>query len=303
MKTKSNILLIFITMYCLFPFYINGIYIFQASIIYAIAFSLLFYQLTNKQKKINTNNLVSVLFPIWLFLLLFIIVLFIHGSVDLSYTEQITSFVKQVVILFVPLFFLTYKKFDYISVIELYIKAVSLYIIFSFILYIPIFREFWLSVLYYSSSTQYELSTSPVYYSRFGLQGFSGFRPAILCSIAYIFSLYLMILKVSNSQKIGSLRFYLPIILIGCFIYGRIGIVSCIAVSIFTLFFMLLKLKKIKLFFSVFIFISVIVCYVFYNINVLASDYSALKWIFEPLLNFINNGELSSGSTSQLQSM
>ena len=54
------------------------------------------------------------------FLLAFVTILLMHGSVDLSYTSQIAGFIKQVVILLVPLFLLTYKnKNDYISVIEL----------------------------------------------------------------------------------------------------------------------------------------------------------------------------------------
>ena len=127
----------------------------------------------------------------------------INLSSDMTFVyEQVFGFSKQLLLALVP--FCLYFSFDsddinyaVHSILLLFIRAISLYVFISVIFLIPEVRNYWIDIIYFSSDQNKELINSASYYTRFGLQGFSGFRHAILCAIALIFSIYLFVFNVN----------------------------------------------------------------------------------------------------------
>lgn len=299
-----------IMMYFLFPFYLKGLYMLQAGFIYSFSLAVIGYHCFLKNVKFSKKNSSLIIFPSMFFLILVVIVSIFSAKGDLSYINvQIVGFVKQLLLCLTPfLLFSGDIKGSYQNKIEnlmlLFIKSVACYVFFSVILLIPNFREIWLKLVFFPDQTSKELVESLSYYTRFGLQGFSGFRHALLCSLSFIFLTYLYFIGKFDFRK-GTISKNLVIVILivfGALIYGRIAIVSVLLASfLFVLFSLAFRNKLV--FSSFIIFFSLTSILLVYLFRDDLANIHAIYWILEPLLNFFSTGELRSNSTDHLSTM
>ncbi|MGY0159565.1 hypothetical protein ACVQK0_08595 [Edwardsiella tarda] len=270
-----------------------------------MSIAIIVYNMFYKNRRAKVRDVYTLVFSLSLFFVTSIIVVLIHEGDDLSYfNEQIIGFVKQVILLSIP--FLLFYNNEYDNCTEnvqsfmiLYIRSIALYIAFSLFFLIPECRNFWAESVYYNSENSKELISSLSYYTRFGLQGFSGFRHAILSALAMIFSIYLFM---SGNREILKRKISLFLIIIGCFIYGRISIVSVIVCVMTVGLYSIIRLRHLKILFLALMIMIILSFALYINIDLIQKNH-ALAWIFEPLLNFINSGGFSSHSTDELSKM
>lgn len=302
---QYSLVQVFITMYCLFPFYFHNIYIIQTFSLYSLALSFVVYTFFYKVRFVSRSGAITILASTTTFLIFLFMSMLINLSSDMTFVyEQVFGFFKQLLLALVP--FCLYFSFDsdvinyaVHSILLLFIRAISLYVFISVIFLIPEVRNYWIDIIYFSSDQNKELINSASYYTRFGLQGFSGFRHAILCAIALIFSIYLFM---CGYKKIKNYWMSVFLVCIGCFLYGRIAIAVILCITLISLFYLLCKFEKLYFIFIVCLCVGTIVCVVYMNIDYIQDSYS-LAWIFEPLINFINEGQFTSHSTNDLSSM
>lgn len=295
----------FIFMYLLFPFTLAPMHSVQKGLYYTIVlFSLgiLFCKSTKcKFSKINLSWLFCFLSC---FIILFFLTLFLpicYGTNDGSYTTKFIDYIiKYIIICVCALMFSDIDQF-----FLAYSKATSLYVFFSLILLIPSIRMGYMSLLPVSDETnshaQFLLAQGVLYYTRFGLQGFSGFEYTFRCSLAFIF-LICMLPRIKAKKEKKFLYFLLFINFLGCCLYGRIGILSCMmSVFVYILYISIFE-KDYRILFSIFVVIIFLIVTFLVLLDQIKEN-PTLAWMFEPFINLVETGKLSSSSSDGLKTM
>lgn len=303
MKNRLYSLKDFLLMYMLFPFTLVPLYMVQKIIYYSVFLILFSYLIFTRSRNYFKKTYVNC-FLLFVFLFICIIWLtlsipFFYGTNDNSYLVKYFDYaIKFTVICSFSIIFSNEQEFIYS-----YSKATSIYVIFSIILLLPSVRLFYSDLLpkmdESSAHSKFLIAQGLLYYTRFGLQGFSGFEHTFRCSLAVIFLLYQLSLNGNERKKI---IFLIVINLIGCFLYGRIGIISCIfSLFVYFIFVSVFK-KKFKLIFSAFLlFVLIITAFLLFFDTI--KENPTLNWMFEPFINLVETGKITSASSDGLKTM
>ncbi|GHU16186.1 hypothetical protein FACS1894163_05050 [Spirochaetia bacterium] len=118
-----------------------------------------------------------------------------------------------------------------------------------------------------------------------------------------MFVWYLIIQKIKIRQKTFFLFVYLLLLIVGCIFYGRIGLVVTFVVSVLSLFYIIVKFRKIRLFFSILIILTIISIWFLISIDTIVEQYPWVGWALEPIINLHEKGKFASGSSDRLLEM
>lgn len=288
----------FLFLYCFFPFTFKTARIIQLLITYGIAFVYVMFNFSLLVKKINSKFFLN---SVWLNLLVFASLLLIPSLItftnDFGFLIQyFASYRSILLILCINMILIRYGVGDWKEIATIFIKTVSLYVFFSLILLIPSIHKFWMNIIFLTETNQ-EAASGIVYYTRFGLQGFSGWGHTILCSIAVCL---FWVLKIKG-EKLS--YFYYFLCLLGCAMYGRSGLLVSMMIS-FVSSLIAFKYKKIK-YFMFFLMVGIIlyVLLLAYMNSSLSNHYNAFSWMLEPFVNILNGNKNASSSSDVLKSM
>lgn len=288
----------FIFLYCFFPFTFKAGRVFQLLLSYGIAFVFVMFNFPLLVRKINSKFLLN---SIWINLLVFVSLLLIPSLITLTndfglLSQYIASYRSILLILCINIILIRHGIDDWREIAIIYIKTLSFYVLFSLILLIPSIHKFWMNIIFLTETNQ-EAAFGIAYYTRFGLQGFSGWGHTILCSIAV--SLF-WLLKIKGT-RISYLYYFLC--LIGCAMYGRSGLLVSMMISLISSV-IAFKYKKIK-YFMLFFIIGIVfyVALLLYMNSSLSSQYNAFSWMLEPFVNMLKGNKSASSSSDVLKSM
>lgn len=282
-------------LYCFFPFTFKMARSVQLLVVYGIAFAFVFFNVSFLIRRINSKFLLN---SLWLNLLaissLLLTPTLVTSTYDFSYLFQYIASYRSILLIFcINIILLKHGVDKWEEISFVYIKTMSLYVFSSILLLIPVLHEFWMNIVFLTELSESNVNVI-VYYTRFGLQGFSGWGHTILCSISV--SLF-WTLKIKG-VRISYIYFFLP--LIGCALYGRSGFIVSLAMS-FVSSIIAFKYRKSRYFvvfiivaFSFFLFVLIYI-----NSN---PEYNALSWVLEPFVNILQ-GKNASASSDVLKSM
>lgn len=187
-----------------------------------------------------------------------------------------------------------YRISSWREISRVFIKTISLYILASLIMLIPRIHVAWQNTVYMSDSAE-NAATGIVYYTRFGLQGFSGWGHTILCAIAVVL---FWCLKLSD-ENISYMYFLL--LIVGCVCYGRSGLMVLMLVTIVASI-LGVKYKKVRYIVIIglfgMLFLTIILIYINYN-----TSYNMFSWMFEPFVNMFLHKKSVSASSTDLKGM
>lgn len=288
----------FLFLYCFFPFTFKTARIIQLLISYGIAFIYVIFNFPLLLKKINSKFILN---SVWLNLLIFASLLLIPSIItftnDFGFLAQyIASYRSILLILCINVILIKYGIDDWKEISVIYIRTLSLYVLFSLILLIPNIHKVWRNIIFLTETNQ-EAVSGIAYYTRFGLQGFSGWGHTILCSIAV--SLF-WLLKIKG-EKLSYLYYFLC--LIGCAMYGRSGLLVSMMIS-FVSSVIAFKYRRIK-YFMFFLIVGTVlyVLLLIYMNSSLSTQYNAFSWMLEPFVNMLKGNKSASSSSDVLKSM
>lgn len=288
----------FIFLYCFFPFTFRAGRVFQLLLSYGLAFVYVIFNFPLLVKKINSKFILnSVCLNLLVFASLLLIPSLITLTNDFGFLFQyIASYRSILLILCISVILIRHGIDDWKEIAIIYIRTLSLYVLFSLILLIPNIHKFWMNIIFLTETNQ-EAASGIAYYTRFGLQGFSGWGHTILCSIAV--SLF-WLLKIKGT-RISYLYYFLC--LVGCAMYGRSGLLVSMMISLIASI-AAFKYRKIK-YFMFFLIIGVVlyVLLLLYMNSSLSTQYNAFSWILEPFLNILKGNKSASSSSDVLKSM
>lgn len=301
---KANWLKIIWMMYVLFPFNLKGISTFQTGVYYLLSVVFLFIVankvLFGSNDKSYSINLFLFMFIIIILSFLAWIIPIIKNTNDFSYFNYYVYNLGRIAIL-TGTVVLVKNVYQYIN---LMINAINLYVICSIILLIPKYHYLYQSLLQINTSTALRMEElfSQTYYTRFGLQGFSGFGSTTMCTISVMLICIMIVNAVKNNESYKSYVIKLLISLVGNSLYGRIGLIISIVLVVFTVLYLTIIYKKINLFFSLIISMLLLIILFVLNANKL-QQISSINWMFEGFFNYLNTGHFSTSSTNQLAKM
>lgn len=290
---KINLFHYLIFVFCFFPFTFKPLRIIQVGIVYGGGFFYVLFHLNFLISKINIKTAFNSFHAF--FLVLIVLLVRPINTMDFSFLIFFFSVLRGfILILCMTIILLRHNKNSFTEIAEIYINVLCIYVLCSLLLYIPQIRKIWLSILYTTEQGS-EIIESLVYYTRFGLQGFSGWSHTVHCSIGVIF---FWLLKL-NGKKISYIKYLL--LLIGCACYGRSGLIVSFICSVIACI-CAIKLRKVKYFiFISFLGIILLVALLIY-MEYFSTEYNAFSWMFEPFVNKLR-GKSASGSSNELKQM
>lgn len=302
---KNSILLTLWIMYALFPFRLSGIEIVQNIFYYGFSISLIIVLLwrlyTQKVNLYRAKGIIGYLVIMALLTIMSYLVPILKNTGDTSYFSNYVYYWGRIIILtgtFV--FFRNLRQF-----ITLIIDAVNCYVICSLVLLIPSLRTFYSSIVSTSSTTssdRLEQLYSATYYTRFGLQGFSGFGTTLMCTLAVLLGCYLLILAIRTGDDIGPYATRILISIVGAAMYGRIGLLVSFPIVIIMLVYIALKFGKYKpLIVSIVFIVVLILLFIVFADSLRQID--SINWMFEWAFNFLDTGTFSTQSSTRLSEM
>ena len=285
-------------MFCCFPFTLKFLRVVQLGIIYgsAVLYLILNSNILCRKALYKDTSRFSVLLKVLIIAICCLCVARNSGS-DFGYFAFIGGVFRGFVLyLAYGIFILKrHNDFDFYDFCFLFIKNICHYVFFTLVLLIPSIRNFWKSIVYIAEEN-FDLVESVVYYTRFGLQGFSGYGQTILCSIA---ALCFWMLKL-HDYKISWSYFFL--LFIGSACYGRVGLLANIILfGYFSI--VSVKYRKRKYIILLIIGIASLFVGLVIYIEYFSGSYNAFSWMLEPLVNLLKGNKQLSGSSSQLKEM
>ena len=192
-----------------------------------------------------------------------------------------------------------------ISYLNLVIDAINLYVLCSLILLVPSIHNFYAGIVSISNTTsteRLEQLYSQTYYTRFGLQGFSGFGATLMCTMAVMLSCYLIVTAVNKKKCIRTYVVRVLISLTGTALYGRIGFLVSIVLIGITLVYIAIFYNKYGIFLSVCAIVLISIVIFITNAQAL-KQVSSINWMFEGFFNYLDTGTFSTKSSTVLMSM
>ena len=303
-REHNNIIKIFWMMYILFPFRIKGYELIQNFIYYglslvSVGILVLLYQKRKHDKWIN-RNLVSYICTLIILTFIACLLPFFYGTYDSSYAFYYFYYWGRIVILS-GTFILCHSFYE---CIDLIIDATSLYVIFSIILLLPSAHSFYMGIVSNPTIDSPVADTlySKTYYTRFGLQGFSGFGATFRCSVAVLLCCYMLSIAIKYKAKKHNYILRLVINIIGNCFYGRVGVIASLALILFTILYLTLKFKKFNIL-MIGLIITILIFIVF-SINVdRLKQIESIYWMFEGFFNYLQDGKFVTSSSTRLQEM
>lgn len=299
---KHSILQVFLFMYVLYPFRPGPLTIPVKLGYYLFVFysAIKFYKSISLGKITNKNLSFIFAFIAAFFVCVFISVLYpvIQNTWDFSFFAH---FVNYFILYVCSILMLKYSDNIY-DFIVLFLKANTLYVICSLILLVPNIRlsyqDFTGIITNDSLMNSWEMKVG-LYYTRYGLQGFSGFAHTFRCSFAFSLGCWLLSLLNTKKKRIIVL-FYMMFNFIGCCLYGRVGILASLLVLFAYSFYTIIKFRKYKILF--FIVVSVFfLCFCFIYFYDLLKEITFVKFAFEPFINLIEKGVFETASSNGLK--
>lgn len=300
---KKNIFQIFIMLYLLFPFSLNPLHSVQKGIYYfAVLCSLVILAFKFIRIKINRRSAQFIFLFIICFTFLFFLTIFIpffYLTDDFSYFLTIFDYILKCFILS-TLALVCNSVEDFLFTFS---KATAMYVIFSIILLFPPIRLVYTNLVFSveTDASDFIESQGILFYTRYGLQGFSGFEHTFKCSLAFIFLIYLLTQTSIKKQKI-KIFFLMILNFVGCCFYGRVGILSCCLTFIFYTFYVAIKQKQYK----ILTFIIIVVVLFISTFLILFEQITSnpiTNWMFEPFIKLVEDGKLESASSDGLKTM
>lgn len=300
-KRNINIPFLLLCFYMYFPFAFKGIGIYQYLLIYGISYIGIIFNIRKLKKYITTEYIV------WAFICYLII---FAGSIiiplgyrtnDFSYTRRLISIINlsSKSLFLISIFIRIYKENAKLDLyIKYYVLSCSILVCTTIIfLMFPSLKTFWKNNIIYNGANEIELAELRNYVTRYSIIGFSGFRQTFMCAISYILSMYLILSK-SNVMKNISKYIVLLLSLLGTFFYGRIGLLVILCITSLIIPVLLIKKPKIliTLILSVLILI-VVINYLKDSNEIIRTWYN---WAFSVFINYIETGDLSTGSSETL---
>lgn len=291
-------------MYVLFPFRWQGVGAVQNALYYGISlicFLTVLYRLNKWQ--IRSSYLFNLLTYLGLFFILTIItaiVPFVKNTNDYTYLSSYLYYWGR---LFVIGGTLALSK-SLISYLKLMIDAINTYVLFSVVLLIPTLHNIYQGIVVTNTSSyeQFQKLYSQNYYTRFGLQGFSGYSATIMCTIAVILCCYLLVNAIKDKQKYKSYIMRAFIAMIGTAMYGRIGFIVSVVLIAVTILYLALFYQRFGLLITV-VLVGVIAIGLFIANAQQLEQISSIRWMFEGFFNYLDYGKFSTSSSNQLATM
>lgn len=295
----------FLLLYFLFPFYLAPIYLFQKILYYTLVLYSLYIIIIKIRKaslpKKDTNYLLCFFIMFSLLICLTFVIPTLYETYDNSYFSRLIDYFIRFLVISIACLLCNDVKDFFIT----FSKATSLYVLITTVLLIPPIRNWYTAMLSNTGDSRahakFLLSQGLLYYTRFGLQGFSGFEHTFRCSLAFQFLIYLL-LENKNKKDRKQLYYLLTLNFLGCCYYGRIGIISCfMTLIIYTLYLIVIR-KQYKVILYIILF-GGICFFVFLAMINFIKKVPYLSWMFEPFINFVEKGKLSSASSDGLKTM
>lgn len=291
--------------YLLFPFTLMPLHSIQKGLYYLIiglSLIIIFFKLYKQRMNKITFYVFLLFLGLFSFLIFLTIVIpEIYGTKDNSFFLSFFDyFLKFLILSTICLFCKTIDEF-----LDCFIIATSIYVFSSIILLVPSIRLVYSDYMYQSTTdndhSKFLLAQGLLYYTRFGLQGFSGFEHTFKCSLSFIFVMYKLTLSHLTNKK--SLYYFGGLInFIGCCLFGRIGILSCfMSFFIYFLYITIFKKNVKMLFILSIIFVSVVSIFLLFFEQIKSNP--TTNWMFEPFINLIETGKMSSASSNGLKTM
>lgn len=244
-------------------------------------------------------------------LILSIIIPLLHRTGDFSYARTLVSYGLDLLcwlVFYVHIIKVSEK--NSVSADEEFAKEFSqimvMYVLFSLIcIIVPSFRSFWQTTVYFSDYSKRQL-LNPAYIGRIGWNGFAGFGATFMCTLCLFFNLIqtdILNLDGLNKRVKPSLFIYSAFLLLGNFLYGRIGLViSVFLIAVYIIIALVVKKNK-KLIIWVFGGAAGVSVILFILKTVSAKMDKLISWAFEPVINLFSGKGLSTGSTDVLLRM
>lgn len=293
----KNAMLIIACIYICQPFYFVGVTKLNQALFYLVALFPVAVMLQKRTVSLSRKKIYFI-FGAMTYLFFIFVILAVNPGSDLTYMMDFFRGIVNMLALFSlvmicegnrkkselgidPLCMFVYSAIGYVM-------GTVCFIIF------PSVKEMWLKCIVLYDST--ELIHVPEYATRIGFAGFSGFNVALYVNMALLGAVYLYIDKKINTRKALFLFFWL---LLGSLLYGRIGTVAAIVITVLFALYMMWRLDF--RFFKTLVkatALAGIILYLFYKLYPEGKDF--LYWIAEPIYRYIKIGMLGSDSTDSL---
>lgn len=299
---KHSLLEVFLFMYVMYPFALGPIYMLTKLGYYGFVFySLIKFYLSFSHSDFTRRDFSLIRGFISAFAICILISLvypIIQNTWDFSFFEHFVNYFI-LYVCSILMFNLSDNLYDFIV---LFLKANSFYVICSLFLLIPnvrlAYQDFSGITISDTLMDSWQMRAG-LYYTRFGLQGFSGFSHTFRCSFAFSLGCWLMTFLKNNKVRLIVI-IHLIINFIGCCLYGRVGILtSMLVLSIYSLY-CIIKYKKYKLLFSITI-LFLLVCFSFIYFFDSLKEIPFVKFAFEPFINLVEKGSFETASSDGLK--
>lgn len=304
LKQHNSFIKIFWMMYILFPFRFKGFEIIQTIIYYGISLICVGSLVIKYQNQAHDKHVIKCFIGyIGVLLVLTIMVCiipFVYNTHDMSYLSYYLYNWGRIVILCGSFIFCH----SFYECIDLIIYAISLYVIFSIILLVPPIHLLYMKIISnptINSDRVFDLY-SKTYYTRFGLQGFSGFGATFRCSEAVLLCCYMLSIVIQSKKLSRKYLICLMINIIGNCFYGRVGVIASLILVLCTITYLTVKYKKYKIFMGAII-ISVLIIYFFLVHIDRLKQINSFYWIFEGFINYLERGKFETSSSIHLREM
>lgn len=229
-------------------------------------------------------------------LLLSVVIPILFETYDFNYTLLIIGLFLSILRMFFLLF--VYEKFfknwaSLNSYIFYFLLTCVLYVFISLIFIFNIDIKLW---WFDNVIEPVKIVDWGTYSYRVGIDGFAAFSTASVFSLAVIFNSYLLSQKQANKLKYILLIGSYFIILVGCFIYGRVSIASIFL----SLYFLIYSARNIFKFIKITSFvIGAVMMLISYLLTLAESNLELAKWIewsFELFFVFFDTGKIGGQS-------
>jgi len=142
---------------------------------------------------------------------------------------------------------------------------------------------------------------SILYYTRFGLQGFSNFGVGVICSLSILLLFYIYFLNLDNTKFRKKLRKYFLLIYTSTLFYSRVALLVAVLIAVISYGSIIFLYKKWRyLVYMVCIFFTAIIMVFMIVSSPLIKEVPALAWAFELFINYKEKGSFSTSSSDQL---
>ncbi len=304
-KTKDSykiqrLLKILLFLYVFFPFRVKILEGVQAYMLYGIELVLLGLFLSELYyNKLQRKVLYPLLFFIVTFLFLMALSLFlplIRGTGDLTYFTRYFTTLKKIIVSFG----IVYLCEDLRDFLKLFLAGTTIYVLCTVIMLIPAIHAIYadIVVIQDTSVLDYQYLHTARFYTRIGLQGFSGFGWSFRCTFSVAVCCCEYIMKKFGFSK-WEMMFYGMINLLGTVFYGRTGTIIAIACIIFTACYQLCIQGKGHLILSLGAAALIVIFVFLYNIEHIQKS-ASLGWMFEGFINMAQSGKFSTNSSTYI---